>query len=199
MHDVFQSLDPFPFFYVVLLESLDGLGNNLRINITVCRNNEMISLVIEDVLPPKSLWNASISAYGCETHTAVTELSETLNLKKAWTWFIPLSSILGTHDLRNVAVNSSLPGQIRVRGDFLDGSTATGVLLIIYSLTTDLYVHYIAKQKEAERVSIIMISFCWSIIPDVVSRHLMLEWMAYQEFSMVCLCSHWKINYHFQE
>ena len=81
MHNIFQSLDPFPSFYVVLLESLDGLGNNLRINITVRRSNEMISLTMEDVLPPKSLWNASILAYGCETHTAVTELSEVLKLK----------------------------------------------------------------------------------------------------------------------
>ena len=42
------------------------------------RNNEIISLIMEEVLPPKSLWNASILAYGCETHTAVIELSETL-------------------------------------------------------------------------------------------------------------------------
>ena len=52
-----------------------------KIDITARRNNEMISLTMEDVLPPKSLWNASISAYGCESHTAVTELSETLKLK----------------------------------------------------------------------------------------------------------------------
>ena len=51
------------------------------IYITVRRNNEMISLTMEDVLPPKSLWNASILAYGCETHTAATELSESLNKK----------------------------------------------------------------------------------------------------------------------
>ena len=79
MHGVFQSLDPFPSFYVVILESLNVLGNNSTINITVRRNNEMISLTMEDVLLPKSLWKASILAYGCETHTAVIELSETLN------------------------------------------------------------------------------------------------------------------------
>ena len=83
MHDVFQSLDPFPSFYVVHLESLDGLVNNLRINITVRRNNEMISLTMEDILPHKSLWNASILAYGCETRTTVTELSETFKLRKS--------------------------------------------------------------------------------------------------------------------
>ena len=81
MHNVFQSHVPFPSFYVVHLESLDDLGNNLTINITVRRSNEMISLTMEEVLPPKSLWNASILAYGCETHAAVTELSETLRFK----------------------------------------------------------------------------------------------------------------------
>ena len=35
MHNVFQSLDPFSSFYVVLLEPLDDLGKKLRINITV--------------------------------------------------------------------------------------------------------------------------------------------------------------------
>ena len=66
---------------MVLLESLDDFGKKLRIDITVHRNNEMISLTMEDVLPPKSLWNASILGYGCESHTAVTELSEVLKLK----------------------------------------------------------------------------------------------------------------------
>ena len=84
MHDVpvmyFRAL--IHSLYVVLLESLDSLGNNLKINITVHRNNEMISLLIEDMLPPKSLWIASISAYECETLTAVTELSEHQNLRK---------------------------------------------------------------------------------------------------------------------
>ena len=82
MHGAFQSLDPFPSFYVVHLESLDGLGKNFRVNITVRRNNEMICLIMENTLPTKSLWNASISAYGCETHTAVTELSKTFELKR---------------------------------------------------------------------------------------------------------------------
>ena len=31
-------------------------------------------------------------------------------------------------------------------GDFVDGSTATGVLLIIYSLINESDIHYIAKQ-----------------------------------------------------
>ena len=72
---------------------------------------------------------------------------------------MPLSSILGTHDLQKVAVNSPLPSEIRVRGDFVDGSTATGVLLVIYSLTSDSDIHYIAKHKEQESVSMIINAF----------------------------------------
>ena len=62
----------------MILESLDNQENNLVINITVHRNSKIISVAIEDELPSKSLWNASIHAYGCETntHTTITELSE---------------------------------------------------------------------------------------------------------------------------
>ena len=80
MHNLFQSLDPVPSFYEMNLESLDGHGSDLVVNITVHRSNEMISIVMEDVLPSKFLWNASILAYGCEgdTHATVTELSKSL-------------------------------------------------------------------------------------------------------------------------
>ena len=44
-----------------------------------------------------------------------------------------------------------------MRGDFVDGSTATGVLLIIYSLTNDSDVHYIAKEKDQKSVRILLI------------------------------------------
>ena len=62
----------------MILESLDGLGQNWGINITVGRNGEKIDMSIEEVLPSKSLWKASILAYGCESDTVVddTELSE---------------------------------------------------------------------------------------------------------------------------
>ena len=73
-----QSLDPVPSFYVIVLESLDGHGSNLVVNVTVHRNQETISVFLEDELPSKSLWNASVLANGCETntHTTVTELSK---------------------------------------------------------------------------------------------------------------------------
>ena len=41
-------------------------------------------------------------------------------------------------------------------GDFIDESTATGVFLIIYSLTNKSDVLYIAKEKEQESVSVIV-------------------------------------------
>ena len=52
----------------MILESLDGLGQNLIINITVQRSgeSEMINMTIEEVLPSKSLWNATLLPYGCE-------------------------------------------------------------------------------------------------------------------------------------
>ena len=33
-------------------------------------------------------------------------------------------------------------------GDFIDGSTATGLLIIIYSLTNDSNVHYISEDTD---------------------------------------------------
>ena len=51
----------------------------------------------------------------------------------------------GTHDIQNISVSSPQPGEIRVTGDFIDGSTATGVLLILYSLTNDSDIHYVTE------------------------------------------------------
>ena len=67
---------------------------------------------------------------------------------------------IGTHDIQNVTVNSPLPGQIRVTGDFVDGTKATGVLLIIYSLANSSDIRYISKETEQGRVSVLrLISF----------------------------------------
>ena len=49
----------------------------------------------------------------------------------------------GTHDIQYISVTSPQPGEVRVTGDFIGGSTATGLLIIIYSLTNDSNVHYI--------------------------------------------------------
>ena len=73
---LYQSLGPVPSFYEVVLESLDGHATDLLVNATVHRDNELISIAIENVLPPKSLWNTSILTYGCESDDTVTELSK---------------------------------------------------------------------------------------------------------------------------
>ena len=41
------------------------------------------------------------------------------------------SILIGTHDIQNISVSSPLSGQVRVTGDFLEGSTATGVLVTL--------------------------------------------------------------------
>ena len=68
----------------MILESLDGLGQSLVINITVQRSGEMIHMTIEEVLvlPSKSLWNSTVLPYGCEADTVVDgmELSKSQRL-----------------------------------------------------------------------------------------------------------------------
>ena len=59
--------------------------------------------------------------------------------------------IIGTHDIQNISVSSPQPGEVRVTGDFIDGSTATGLLLILYSLTNDSDIHYIIENCEQSR------------------------------------------------
>ena len=69
---------------------------------------------------------------------------------------ILLYSTIGTHDVQDVVISSSLPCQIRITGDFIEGSTATGVLLIVYSLVTnesDIHYHAITKQTEQSNIS----------------------------------------------
>ena len=46
---------------------------------------------------------------------------------------------IGTHDIQNISVTSPQPGEVRVTGDFIDGSTATGLLIIIYSANNTEY------------------------------------------------------------
>ncbi len=70
MYDLFQSDVPVPSYYEMILESLDG-REDLVTNITVERNGEMIDMSVEEIVPPNSLWRASILAYGCESDSIV--------------------------------------------------------------------------------------------------------------------------------
>ena len=58
-----------------MLESLDGIGSNLQVNISVQRNGEMVTMQIEEPLPPRRLWTASVLPYNCEADMPMSELS----------------------------------------------------------------------------------------------------------------------------
>ena len=62
-------------------------------------------------------------------------------------------NMVGTHDVQNVSVSSNHPGDIRVTGDIIDGSTVTGVLVIVYSQSD---VHYIASSlaEQGQNINI---------------------------------------------
>ena len=60
----------------MVLEPLDGIESNLRINISVQRDGEMVTMQIGEPLPPKSLWTALILPYDCVIDMQVTELSK---------------------------------------------------------------------------------------------------------------------------
>ena len=137
----------------MVLEPLDGIADNLNINISVQRDGEIVSMHTEEALPPKRLWNASILPYDCEADMQVTELS------KLWLIYSvciqPISTI-GTHDVQHVAINSSLPSQIRVTGEIVDDSTVTGVLLIIYDINNEFDIHYYVITEQPQQNSISM-------------------------------------------
>ena len=65
-------------------------------------------------------------------------------------------STVGTHDIQNivVTVNPSCPGAIQLKGDFVDGSGATGVLWMVYSLSNDSDIQYIYTAKQPGQSSI---------------------------------------------
>ena len=53
----------------------------------------------------------------------------------------------GTHDFQNISVSSPQPGKVRVTGDFIGGSTATGLLIIVIS-TSEIFHHFIEREKN---------------------------------------------------
>ena len=50
--------------------------------------------------------------------------------------------VLGSHDIQNVTVSSNGPGEITVTGDFINGSSAIGILSIVYSPNNDSNIYY---------------------------------------------------------
>ena len=56
----------------MILEPLDGhQEQNLMINISVERSGEMVNMSVDGEIPTKTLWNASLLPYGCQSDTVV--------------------------------------------------------------------------------------------------------------------------------
>ena len=51
---------------------------------------------------------------------------------------------IGTHDIQNISVSSPQPGEIRVTGYFIQGSTASGVLVAILT-RSEIYFHLLSR------------------------------------------------------
>ena len=53
----------------------------------------------------------------------------------------------GTHDIQNISVSSLQPGEVRVTGDFIDGSTATGLLAVIVT-ESEIFYHFVERESN---------------------------------------------------
>ena len=54
----------------------------------------------------------------------------------------------GTHVFQNISVGSSSPGEIRMTGDFISGSSAIGILAIIYSNDSNIHYQFISRSES---------------------------------------------------
>ena len=66
--------------------------------------------------------------------------------------YINIVFLIGTHDIQNILVTSPTPGELRVTGNFIDRSTAIGLLVIVYSLTNDSDVHYLSGRVHSQMI-----------------------------------------------
>ena len=53
---------------MVNLTSSDGRDLIITRNVTVTRKQDLITLWLNEGIPPRTLWDASVSAYGCQEH-----------------------------------------------------------------------------------------------------------------------------------
>ena len=59
--------------------------------------------------------------------------------------------LLGTHDIHNISVTSPMPGEIRVTGYLINGSSTIGILIIVYSISEDTHVYYNFVPHDTEQ------------------------------------------------
>ena len=55
----------------------------------------------------------------------------------------------GTHDIQNISVSSPQPGEVRVTGDFINRSIATGVLAVIIT-ESQIFYHFVERGRNVE-------------------------------------------------
>jgi hypothetical protein len=122
-----------PVSYSLFLSSVDGIEefpNNVTLPTSFIQD---VTLDVIQPLPRRRLWNYQILALGCSQHPA----TNLLELSKFSMWLILCynTSLIfeGTHDIQNIFVSSSSAGEISVTGNFVNGSTATAMLVIVYS------------------------------------------------------------------
>ena len=61
--------------------------------------------------------------------------------------------IKGTHDIQNIVVSSSTPGEISVIGDFINRSTARTLLAVVYTNSgSDVYYMFSPMFNEEEKI-----------------------------------------------
>lgn len=58
-----------------------------------------------------------------------------------------LVSDTGTHDIQNISITSTRPGEIRVTGDFIDGSTAAGILVVVSGIDLEIGYNLILRKS----------------------------------------------------
>ena len=62
-----------------------------------------------------------------------------------------VASLPGTHDIQNISASSPQPGEVRVTGDFINESTATGVLTVSVDFSTsEIFYHLIKRGSEQQ-------------------------------------------------
>lgn len=142
--------------YLIHLDSLDGINSvTLSAEHTVLKMNEMILTFMKSI-PYGRVWNLVILTNRCGgvRVSNTTELSKAvhhiLHLLFYHFWFIT-----GTHDIQNVYISNSNVNEIRVSCEFLTGSLASGLLVILYTLQTDSFVYYWVIPRLHSNVHII--------------------------------------------
>lgn len=117
-----------------------GEQPNVVFSTSFTRNTNTITVHVSQPLPRRRLWDYQVLALGCHQHP----LTNLLELSKSSCLSLKLLNfyVIGTHDIQNVSVSSYGPGEIRLTGDFISGSSAIGTLVIVYSLNNNSNIHY---------------------------------------------------------